>query len=580
MRSDKTKLILPSAPEQMNRLFTHIIKILNLMNSSLDHNIVLQTIMDSAKIVLNSEASSLMLIDEATNELYFNVVTGAEARLLKQIRVPIGQGIAGIVAQSGQPLLVNDAQNDPRVFKEVDRKTDHITKNLLAVPMKFQDQMVGVLEVVNSLGRVKFEENDLELLLTFADQATLVIQNRELINALKSANTQLNKKLRELSTLHGVGKVLNSTINKQELFDAFVKILSRELETQNVSILLFSKKKHTLEVVSYVGKKPSVHHFEKNFSKNLYANSKKSLLVPLTQEGNHYGAIHLEAQNGASFSDDTLRLLVTISNQLAQGIQNFDLLDEILKKQAYEKELEITSSFQRSILPQKKPRNNYYDVGFVSQPAKATGGDFYDFFQVTRKNNVFVIADVSGKSLPAALFMAVTNSIIRTIGRFHELSTSEILSRANDLIYENSRSGMFVTLFYSIYDPYTHKYTYSSAGHNEQLLYRQDKNTFEALKCSGSPLGVLPSTPEKPYGMKSVYLRIGDVLVLYTDGVSEALNASNQEFGIERLKEIIQEFHFMNPNQLAQKIWDEIEDFVGATEQFDDITIMIIKILN
>ena len=550
------------------------------MNSIVDLNIMLKMIMDSAKIVLKAESSSLMLVDEKSNELYFNVVVGTEAKVLKEIRVPIGQGIAGIVAQKGEPLLVNDAQNDPRVFKEADEKTEYITRNLTAVPMIFQGHIIGVLEVINSLERSEFDQDDVEHLSTFADHAALAIQNRELINSLKSINTQLNKKLSELSTLHEIGKVLISTIDQQKFFDSVVKILSAELKAQHISILLLSKENKKLEVISSIGQKPSIEITQKVTKKKIEKLSKNSLVVPLTQGEEYYGAIYLEAEPISLFVDDTLRLMTTISNQLTKGVQNFNLLDETLKKQAYEKELEITSSFQRSILPQKKISNAYYDIGFLSQPAKATGGDFYDFFQVTKRNNVFLIADVSGKSLPAALFMAVTNSIIRTIGRLHELSTSEILSRANDLIYENSRSGMFVTLFYSAYDPYTHNYTYSSAGHNEQLLFRQDKKTFESLQCKGSPLGIFPSNPNKPFGMKSIYLKVGDILVLYTDGVSEAINASNQEFGIERLKEVIEEFHFMSPNQLTQKIHDKVVKFVGEAEQFDDITIMIIKILS
>ena len=157
--------------------------------------------------------------------------------------------------------------------------------------------------------------------------------------------------------------------------------------------------------------------------------------------------------------------MATIASQITRSIQNFRLLNEMLQKRSYEKELEITSSIQKSILPTHFQKSAWFDLGVISEPAKLMGGDFYDLLSFDGDQFVFSVADVSGKSLPAALFMAVTSSIIRTYGREIK-APSEVLYKANDLIYQDSQSGMFVTLFYAFFNAPEHQLYYASAGHN------------------------------------------------------------------------------------------------------------------
>ena len=140
---------------------------------------------------------------------------------------------------------------------------------------------------------------------------------------------------------------------------------------------------------------------------------------------------------------------------------------------------------------------------------------------------------------------------------------------------------MFVTLFYSVYNHNTHRFTYSSAGHNEQLLYRSDQKEFESLQCKGSPLGVLPSHSNDDFEMRHIYVKPGDILVFYTDGVVEAIGKqTKEEFGMDRLKKVILDNYLLSPDQMVKRIYSEVESFVGDQEQFDDISIMVVKILN
>jgi len=250
----------------------------------------------------------------------------------------------------------------------------------------------------------------------------------------------------------------------------------------------------------------------------------------------------------------------------------------MLQKRSYEKELEITSSIQKSILPRHFQKSAWFDMAVLSEPARMMGGDFFDFLAFDGDQYVFSVADVSGKSLPAALFMAVTSSIIRIYGR--ELRRpAEVLHKANDLIYQDSQSGMFVTLFYAYYDAPEHQLFYASAGHNEQLVFRHDTRTFEKLGTRGRPLGVVDSHTHGPFGEGKVFLNEGDLLILYTDGVVEAINERKEEFGFDRFSRLIGDNMLLSSDQLVKKIFREVKAFAGTEPQYDDFTLMIVKIL-
>jgi len=593
-----------------NFLLSEMIKVSKMINSTLDLNSLLESIMDSAKIVLKAEASSLMLIDRKTNELFFNIISGEKERDLKEIRIPIGVGIAGIVAETCKPLVVNDAQNDERVYKQADEKINFVTKNLIATPLMVRNRIIGVIEVINSVGRTEFTEKDLELFNTFSEQAALAIHNRELIDSLKDINRELKKKVHELSSLHEIGKVLMSTLNEKDLFDSIVRIIADEMLADRVSIMIYAADHDALEIVSHYGLELSP--FERTFialdrslagrayheRKLIYTNAlEKSpyatfrdveryhtggcIIQPLMHGQEIYGVLNIsdrQSPTGSEFSDDDLRLVATIASQITRSIQNFRLLNEMLQKRSYEKELEITSSIQKSILPSHFQKSAWFDLGVISEPAKLMGGDFYDYLAFDGDQFVFSVADVSGKSLPAALFMAVTSSIIRTYGR-EVRSPAEVLYKANDLIYQDSQSGMFVTLFYALFNAPEHELHFASAGHNEQLIFRHDTRRFEKLGTRGRPLGVVDSATHGVFGEGRAFLNEGDLLILYTDGVVEAINERKEEFGFERFCRLISDNMLLSSDQLVKKIFREVKNFAGSEAQYDDFTLMVIKVL-
>jgi sigma-B regulation protein RsbU (phosphoserine phosphatase) len=253
------------------------------------------------------------------------------------------------------------------------------------------------------------------------------------------------------------------------------------------------------------------------------------------------------------------------------------LESEMARKDA---ELQIAAEIQRNFLPEKIPQTEGFDIAAKSIMAKEVGGDFFDILPLEvipmNKNRTGVmIADVSGKGVPAALFMALSRIVVRVTATWFK-KPSQVISFANPIIAENSKTGMFVTLFYGIVDNETKTLTYVNAGHNPPIVLRQKTGEIDELQLTGIAVGALE---DAKYEQQEIALSPGDLVVLYTDGITEAVNDRDEMFDVTRLIEIIRK----NGNRPAQEIVNEIIGSVSAFSenqpQFDDITLMVVKVL-
>ena len=244
--------------------------------------------------------------------------------------------------------------------------------------------------------------------------------------------------------------------------------------------------------------------------------------------------------------------------------------DELERKRA---ELKIASEIQQQFLPKDIPPITGYDLAALSLPAREIGGDFYDIIPFGNQNHGLVIADVSGKSVPAALFMALSKITVRSTAVWHQ-GTAGTMYDANDLITHESDSGMFVTVFYGILDRMGERMIYTNAGHNPPIIFRKKEEQFETLHQNGMALGVMAGSE---YGQDEVFLHPLDIIVFYTDGVTEAINQDEEQFGVERLKKVIRISKDMRSQQIIEQIQGAMQTFCKEEPQFDDITIMILK---
>ena len=261
-------------------------------------------------------------------------------------------------------------------------------------------------------------------------------------------------------------------------------------------------------------------------------------------------------------------LEITIERTLGHIAEWREALSSRDKLVALQNELEVASNMQQSILPTQFPKGPTFQVFGNMKPARSVGGDFYDIMRLDNGRIGLAIADVSDKGVPAALFMMSTRTLLKgaAIGT---LNPGDVLREVNDLLNEDNEASMFVTVLYAVYDPSNGKLTYANGGHNSPLVVHADGQADLLPLTDGVALGLVP---DMEYQEATVTLSPGDTVVLYTDGVSEAMNGDDEEFGNERLLKIFGSSTPTNSEEANKAIFRAVDAFVGDAPQSDDIT--------
>ncbi len=243
------------------------------------------------------------------------------------------------------------------------------------------------------------------------------------------------------------------------------------------------------------------------------------------------------------------------------------------ERRQLEYELELSQVIQRALLPQKTPSITGLDISAFSRPAQIVGGDYFDFLQFKDGTHGFVIADVSGHGVSAGMLMTSLQTAFHTLVPENN-SPVDILERINRLYIHNINFTTFVTIFFSRLNLQTRTLTYANAGHNDAFLYRRGEKNEIWLEPTGAAIGLMEEFKVKP---KDVQLEAGDILLLYTDGVTEAENLQKEQFGRDRLANVIRQNADLSANDIIQKILGAVNDFAAGTTLADDVTLVVYK---
>ena len=265
-------------------------------------------------------------------------------------------------------------------------------------------------------------------------------------------------------------------------------------------------------------------------------------------------------------------LQITIERTLTHMAEWKEALLSRDKLVALQNELDVASKMQQAILPTSFPEGDSFQVYGNMAPARNVGGDFFDVIPLENGRIGLAVADVSDKGVPAALFMMSSRTLLKgaAIGRG---SPGDVLSEVNDLLNEDNDTIMFVTLLYVVYDPETGELTYANGGHSNPLVVHADGGSVELPLTGGIALGVMPGLE---YRQDSYTLAPGDSLILYTDGVSEAMNSEGEEFGVDRLRQIFVDQPSTSARQSNEAILQAVADFASGTPQSDDVTCLVL----
>ncbi len=306
------------------------------------------------------------------------------------------------------------------------------------------------------------------------------------------------------------------------------------------------------------------------------------VLLPLSTNNRMLGMISLGAKKSeVPYSKGDLQLLSAVASQTGLALENARLTEsikeEVAQRERLNRELEIASEVQQRLFPQKIPKVQGLDVAGYCRPALGVGGDYYDFLELDGGSLGIAIGDVSGKGIAAALMMASLQASLRGQTIKPSSSLSEMIELVNRLVYEASAENRYATFFYAQYEPATRILRYVNAGHNPPILCRRrtDEHEIIRLEEGGTVIGLFP---DFPYKEAQVAMQCGDLLVLYTDGISEAMNLREEEWDEERLIEAVECCDSRSANETIGWILEQVDAFTAGARQHDDMTMVVARL--
>jgi sigma-B regulation protein RsbU (phosphoserine phosphatase) len=422
------------------------------------------------------------------------------------------------------------------------------------------------------------------------------------IDRLANENARLRSAVDELSILNDIATAVSSASSLERTIELIVHKCIKHLKVEQATITLLDTKRmetpfHTIirgadtssEILPYrldaeltgwmlKHQKPLVSNDLKNDGR-FQATDREScavrsvLSVPLVLKGRMIGLLNLfNKRAGDDFTDADARLLGIIATQSAQVIEHSRLFAEEQALKLMQEEMKLAYKIQMDLLPKDAPRLAGYDIAGVSIPAKAVGGDYFDFIHLNERTLALCLGDVSGKGMPAALLMANLQATLR--GQvLVDPSPAECLRRSNALLFRSTDADKFATLFYGILDGGTHRLAYANAGHNYPLMLKSGGEPVR-LDLGGLVLGCLE---EFRYAEGVVEFDPGDTLLIYSDGITESFDANEEEFGEERLASILRTASANTAAHLIDQIMTAARAHAGELSQMDDMTLLVIR---
>jgi sigma-B regulation protein RsbU (phosphoserine phosphatase) len=418
-------------------------------------------------------------------------------------------------------------------------------------------------------------------------------------DALQDEVKRLRRAVEELSILNDIARAISASLNAEEIMQTLIRKSIRAVNAEQGVITLVEEEQKSMKTLirtmvssagapafhmhqaligwMHLNKKPLSVDDPANDARfrgvQWDSNIKTLLCVPLIVKSELRGVLTVyNKKDGQSFNTDDQRLLAIISAQSAQVVENARLIEEEKLFIKMQQEVGLAAKIQQDLLPRSNPGLHGYDIFARTIAAQSIGGDYFDFIPMSDGRMAVCLGDVSGKGLPASLLMANLQATLRgqTLVAQHP---SECLLRSNKLLFESTSPEKFATLFYGIIDTTHQSINYSNAGHDWPFLIGRD-NSIRRFKTGGLMLGLIE---QAAYEDEEVPIQVGDVLVVQSDGVSEAMNGNLEQFGEERLQSLI----LKHVNDTAEEIIDavikEVRQHAGAHPQSDDITMMVIK---
>jgi sigma-B regulation protein RsbU (phosphoserine phosphatase) len=450
------------------------------------------------------------------------------------------------------------------------------------------DGCIGVVCLGEKLNKSEYTEDDVEFLGTILNISATAVQNSMVINELQKVNRQLDSRVQRLSSLFELSKEFGSFAESYRVVKLLVFSILGQFLVQKFAVVLFENdepdildSKFENEKLRSLINKYELQKIDDSIKNDFLIREFSELsalgveiVVPMQLQNKTRGIILLGTRAGnRGFNNSDIEYIYSVGNLAIISLENNRLFLEALEKQKMDEDLLIARDIQRNLLPSILPEYEKYDIAALNVSSKQVGGDYYDVIRIDDEKFFIAIADVAGKGVPASLMMANIQAFLQVICR-QDLNIAEATAMINDLVTANSSEGRFITFFWGFINTKKNTLTYVNAGHNPPYILRGD--TVIKLTQGGMIFGVMKTSV--PYIFEEVKLEKDDVIILYTDGVSEALNLDFEEYSEARLEKVAKSLMNKSAKEILNGIKEDVQIFTQGNLQSDDITMIVMKV--
>jgi len=546
------------------------------------------------------DASRLEALLESAQLLHSSLnIEDLLRHLLRSVMGRLLVGKALIAVEEDETVRVALARGLPRltVGEKFDEEVARASGLDLILPIGDLAHPTGFLALGRPLNRDVGDE-EIEFLRALLGIAASGIENARAHAESNKLNKALDQKVQELKTLLDLVRGLTSNLEPDDVAQLLVLTLVGRWAVRRYTLMAW-KKGHPVvlrmkgmelgELADYtryeerilqMSEAVRVADMPESGLKTTLREAKAEVVFPIEAGDETTGGIVVlgPRPGNLSYADSDLEFGMGLVAQAAVAFENSWYFREAVEQKKVEQELALAASIQQNLFPARLPKMTDLQLAARNRPARTCGGDYYDALQISGQTHLICVADVSGKGLPASLLMSNMQATMRALlGRIPSLT--ELATLTNSLLYATTPDNKYITAILVELDPETGKGRYVNAGHQDCLLMRAD-GEVEWLKSTGTPLGLMaPDIIElmAPYSEQSFELHPGDVLALFSDGVTEAHDEDENEFGEERLAGFLRPIRTESAETLVDKVFCEIDRFAGSAPQYDDITLFVIR---
>jgi phosphoserine phosphatase RsbU/P len=563
-----------------------LIEVADVLNTTLDLDTLLQRVAEVVKRVIDYEIFSILLLNERHQELRFRFQIGHLPEVAERIRVKVGEGVTGRAVKERQAILVDDVNKDLGYIEALPR-----VRSELAVPLITKNKVIGVIDL-EARQPGYFNEEHSRLLMLIGSRIAVSIENARLYTRIvRQANT--------LALLNEISQDLTSILNLDQLLKRIGDLLLKIIDYQMFSILLLDENKEKL-----------VHRFSVRFKENIqlkhdiplgrglvgtaaqlrqpvlvsdvtkdprYIKSnpetRAELCVPLIYKDKVIGVLDLEHTRRGYFTEEHVRTMSTLAAQIAIAVENATLYERIAREEKrMERDLAMAREVQHHLLPPACPILKNAELASHFNPAHAIGGDMYDFLDYKAPRACIIVSDVSGKGAPAALYAALVSGIIRSVAAT-EPTPAVLLSSVNGSLNQRRLDANYVVLCCALWDDEKKTMRVANSGLPRPIYCHAGH--AHMIESAGLPLGMFS---DAAYDETTIQAKSGDVFAFFSDGIVDASNHRDEQFGRVRIEKVIAENADKNAQQIVDALFDAANKFSAGAPVFDDQTAVVLKV--